>query len=89
VQHVHATIHNWSILFLIEVRLFHSIVSRKSHNYYQGVPAMLMGLVAFFFLPNRPESTTFLNEHERIIALDRMNRGTSGDTGAKVDKGVY
>ncbi|KAJ7359557.1 MFS general substrate transporter [Mycena albidolilacea] len=69
VQHVHATIHNWSILFLIE-----------------GVPAMLMGLVAFFFLPNRPESTTFLNEHERIIALDRMNRGTSGDTGAKVDK---
>jgi hypothetical protein len=47
-----------------------------------------MGLVAFFFLPNRPESTTFLNERERIIALDRMNRGTSGDTGPKVDKGI-
>ncbi|KAJ7760780.1 MFS general substrate transporter [Mycena olivaceomarginata] len=40
VQHVHAAIHNWSILFIIE----------------------------------------------RIIALDRMNRGTSGDTGPKVDK---
>ncbi|KAJ7827050.1 MFS general substrate transporter [Mycena olivaceomarginata] len=69
VQHVHAAIHNWSILFIIE-----------------GVPAVIMGLVAFFFLPNRPESTKFLNERERIIALDRMNRGTSGDTGPKVDK---
>lgn len=87
-QHVHAAIHNWSILFIIEVHLFHSIVSRKSHNYCKGVPAVIMGLVAFFFLPNRPESTTFLNERERIIALDRMNRGTSGDTGPKVDKGI-
>ncbi|KAF7351332.1 MFS general substrate transporter [Mycena sanguinolenta] len=52
----------------------------------EGVPALLMGLVAILFLPNRPETTTFFNERERAIALDRMNRGTSGDTGAKVQK---
>lgn len=46
-----------------------------------------MGIVTIFLLPNRPESTTFFNERERAIALDRMNRGTSGDTGAKVEKG--
>jgi len=69
VQHAHAAIHNWQILFIIE-----------------GIPAILMGLVTIFFLPNRPESTTFFNERERAIALDRMNRGTSSDTGAKVEK---
>ncbi|KAJ7247876.1 MFS general substrate transporter [Mycena haematopus] len=69
VQHAHAAIHNWRILFLIE-----------------GIPTLVMGIVTIFFLPNRPESTTFFNERERVIALDRMNRGTSGDTGAKVEK---
>jgi len=39
-----------------------------------------------FFLPNRPESTTFFNEREREIAIDRMNRSTSGDVGAVVQK---
>ncbi|KAJ7689414.1 major facilitator superfamily domain-containing protein [Mycena rosella] len=69
VQHAHAAIHNWRLLFIIE-----------------GLPAILMGMVAICFLPNRPESTLFLNERERAIALDRMNRGTSGDVGAKVEK---
>lgn len=41
-----------------------------------------------FFLPNRPESTTFLNERERQIALERMNRDSSGDSGATVNKGM-
>ncbi|KAJ7108664.1 major facilitator superfamily domain-containing protein [Mycena epipterygia] len=69
VQHAHAAIHSWRILFIIE-----------------GIPAIIMGLIALFLLPNRPESTTFLNERERAIALDRMNRGTSGDDGVKVDR---
>ncbi|KAJ7689412.1 MFS general substrate transporter [Mycena rosella] len=69
VQHAHASIHNWRILFIIE-----------------GLPAVVMGLVALFFLPNRPESTTFFNERERAIALERMSRGTSGDSGIKIQK---
>jgi len=52
----------------------------------EGTPAVLLGLVTAFLLPNRPESTTFFNEREREIALDRMNRSTSGDVGAVVQK---
>ncbi|KAF7318853.1 MFS general substrate transporter [Mycena chlorophos] len=69
VQHAHAAIHDWRLLFIIE-----------------GCPALIMGIVTLLFLPNRPETTTFLNEKERVIALDRMTRGTSGDTGATVTK---
>ncbi|KAJ7645360.1 major facilitator superfamily domain-containing protein [Mycena rosella] len=69
VQHVHAAISDWRILFIIE-----------------GIPTILMSLVTILFLPNRPESTTFFNERERVIALDRMNRGTSGDIGARVER---
>ncbi|KAJ7215191.1 major facilitator superfamily domain-containing protein [Mycena rebaudengoi] len=52
----------------------------------EGVPAIIMAVIAFFFLPDRPESTKFLNEAERAIALDRMNRATSGDIGATVNR---
>jgi sugar phosphate permease len=52
----------------------------------EGIPAVLLGILTIFFLPNRPESTTFLTERERAIALDRMNRATSGDTGAVVNR---
>ncbi|KAF7316435.1 MFS general substrate transporter [Mycena indigotica] len=72
IQHAHATISNWRLLFIIE-----------------GCPAIVMGIVTIFFLPNRPESTTFFTDRERIIALDRMNRGTSGDVGARVTKGPF
>jgi len=52
----------------------------------QGIPAVLLGVVALFFLPNRPDSTSYLNERERELALERMNRNTSGDIGATVNK---
>lgn len=49
---------------------------------------MLLGLVAFAFLPDRPEMTRFLNEGERKIAISRMNRSISGDVGLVVNKGM-
>ncbi|KAL0959650.1 hypothetical protein HGRIS_011351 [Hohenbuehelia grisea] len=52
----------------------------------EGIPAVLLGIATMFFLPDRPESTTFFNEDERKIALARMNRATSGDVGATVNK---
>jgi len=52
----------------------------------EGCPAIIMGLVAILFLPNRPESTSFFNERERVIALERMNRGATADVGAQVTK---
>jgi hypothetical protein len=52
----------------------------------QGIPAVLLGVVTLFLLPNRPESTSYLNERERELALERMNRYASGDVGAIVNK---
>ncbi|PFH50625.1 hypothetical protein AMATHDRAFT_60761 [Amanita thiersii Skay4041] len=51
----------------------------------EGIPAILLSAFTIFLLPNRPESTTYLNEREREIAIERMNRATSGDTGATVN----
>lgn len=47
---------------------------------------MLLGVACFFLLPARPEATKFLTEEERVMAIDRMGRGTSGDTGAVVNR---
>ncbi|KZV76511.1 MFS general substrate transporter [Peniophora sp. CONT] len=51
-----------------------------------GIPAVLIGVVALKVLPGRPECTNFFNEDERKIALVRRNRGTSGDRGYKIQK---
>ncbi|KAH8103759.1 MFS general substrate transporter [Phellopilus nigrolimitatus] len=69
VQHAHAAVADWRLLFIIE-----------------GIPAILMGLIALVFLPDRPEMTSFLTEGERKIAVARMNRATSGDTGLVLNK---
>ena len=52
----------------------------------QGVPTILLGVLCLFLLPGRPESTDFLTHAERKLAVERMNRGTSGDIGAIVNK---
>ncbi|KAF8635367.1 hypothetical protein AX15_000372 [Amanita polypyramis BW_CC] len=52
----------------------------------EGVPTVILSIFTFFFLPNRPESTTYLTDRERELAVARMNRATSGDTGAVVQK---
>ncbi|TDL18778.1 MFS general substrate transporter [Rickenella mellea] len=69
IQHSHASIAPWRLLFIIE-----------------GIPAILMGVIAICFLPDRPEVTKYLSEEERKIAMDRKTRGTSGDMGAMVAK---
>ncbi|KAG1736129.1 major facilitator superfamily domain-containing protein [Suillus paluster] len=50
----------------------------------EGAPTILLGVLCVFMLPGRPESTPFLTTAERKIAINRMNRGTSGDFGAVV-----
>lgn len=42
-----------------------------------------------FFLPGRPESTDFLTHAEQKLAIERMNRGTTGDIGAVVNQSTY
>ncbi|PAV15126.1 MFS general substrate transporter [Pyrrhoderma noxium] len=69
VQHIHSSVSNWRLLFIIE-----------------GIPSVLLGISALIFLPDRPEMTKIFNEEERRIAIDRMNRSTSGDTGLTLTK---
>jgi hypothetical protein len=47
---------------------------------------VVLGLMTLFFLPDRPESTDFFTEREREVALERMNRSSSGDVGATVNR---
>ncbi|KAF8137297.1 major facilitator superfamily domain-containing protein [Boletus edulis] len=42
------------------------------------------GVLCLFILPGRPESADFLTHAERKLAIERMNRGTSGDIGAVI-----
>ena len=53
----------------------------------EGVPTVLIGLLAMIILPNRPEETKIFNEKEREIALDRGSRGLKADTGRVVKRG--
>ena len=70
IQHAHAAIANWRLLFIVE-----------------GVPTVLLGVIAMAILPNRPEETSMVDEHEREIALERRNRGCKGDVGRMVQRG--
>lgn len=66
-------------------------LAQKILNYppEQGIPPILLGIMTFLFLPSRPESTTCLSDRERQIAIERMNRDSSGDNGAVVNRGTY
>ncbi|KAI0687669.1 major facilitator superfamily domain-containing protein [Cytidiella melzeri] len=52
----------------------------------EGVPTVLLGLMAMWYLPDRPEETSFLNEEERKIQVQRMNRGIRADVGRTLNK---
>ncbi|EJC98223.1 MFS general substrate transporter [Fomitiporia mediterranea MF3/22] len=52
----------------------------------EGVPGMLMGVIALFALPDRPEMTHFFTEDERRLAMERRTRSISGDVGFTVNK---
>ena len=56
---------------------------------FQGCPTIVLGLAALFLLPDRPESTKYLNERERELAIERVNRVSSADVGATVTKSRY
>jgi sugar phosphate permease len=52
----------------------------------EGIPAICLGIITLFALPNRPESTRFFTQREREVALERGSRGTKADIGAVLNK---
>ena len=87
IQHAKTSVSNWRLLFIIEVGTMCRLRKMRADESLQGIPSVLLGVTALVLLPNRPESTSFFNEEERKIALVRMNRGISGDTGLVVNRG--
>ncbi|TBU37497.1 MFS general substrate transporter [Dichomitus squalens] len=69
VQHIHAAIAQWRLLFIIE-----------------GIPTILLGILALYVLHDRPEETPLLTEREREIALERGNRGGRADVGRVIQR---
>ena len=55
----------------------------------EGTPSIIFGLVAYAFLPNRPEETRVLDEKERELALERVNRGARADVGRVLNKSEH
>ena len=52
----------------------------------EGIPSIVLGFSAVLLLLDRPEETKFLDEQERRLAVERMNRGTKADTGRVLNK---
>ncbi|KAI0071576.1 MFS general substrate transporter [Panus rudis PR-1116 ss-1] len=52
----------------------------------EGVPTVVLGFWVIFLLPDRPETTRFLSEQERVIQKDRMCRGVRADVGRVLTK---
>lgn len=91
IQQVHASIANWRLLFIIEVIIVFGSYSLVliSSICVQGLPTVFLGILSFFFLPDRPESTKYLTKEEKKLSAERMNRGTSCDVGATLNKSWF
>lgn len=55
----------------------------------EGCPSVLLGIVAFFFMPGRPETSRYLTEDQRTLCLTRLNRSAGVSSELGIDwKGV-
>ncbi|WEW56111.1 hypothetical protein PRK78_001546 [Emydomyces testavorans] len=46
----------------------------------EGLPTVVLAFVILYFLPDRPETSTFFrNEEERAVAIERMHRGQASE----------
>jgi MFS family permease len=50
----------------------------------EGLPTILLALIIFLFLPNRPENSKYLTDEERVLATSRL--ATSHSDGAHTRK---
>ena len=86
IQNVQSSVADWRLLFIVEVSDLSLTDFMTTNGHNQGIPAVLLGVVAVFYLPDRPGSAKFLNDDEKKLAIERMNRTTTGDSGMHVNK---
>ncbi|KAJ7225131.1 major facilitator superfamily domain-containing protein [Mycena haematopus] len=51
----------------------------------EGLPSFMLAVAVFFFLPSRPQTSKYLTEDERTLALTRLNRKNLGEGHTGVD----
>ncbi|KAJ7662827.1 major facilitator superfamily domain-containing protein [Mycena polygramma] len=51
----------------------------------EGIPSFVLALVVFLCLPSRPQTSKYLSEDERTLALTRLNRKNLGEGHTGVD----
>ncbi|KAF8172951.1 major facilitator superfamily domain-containing protein [Mycena galopus ATCC 62051] len=51
----------------------------------EGIPSFVLAVVVFLFLPSRPQTSSYLTEDERTLALTRLNRKNLGEGHTGVD----
>ncbi|KAI8803807.1 major facilitator superfamily domain-containing protein [Cladochytrium replicatum] len=51
----------------------------------EGAPAIIVGILVLFFMPNYPETAKFLTEEEREFAVSRLGDGTPKSTDKHFD----
>ncbi|KAJ3066953.1 hypothetical protein HDU98_009818 [Podochytrium sp. JEL0797] len=54
--------------------------------FFEGVPAVLSSALVYFFLPNHPQTASFLTEEERTMAVDRLAKHGIDATETHFDK---
>lgn len=80
------TIGNSSSSLKVYILFLHHFLS----TCYPGVPAFCLGIFTIFFLPDRPETTSYLKDGpERQLAVARMNRGTQAEVAGTVNTSEY
>ncbi|KAG7446707.1 MFS general substrate transporter [Guyanagaster necrorhizus] len=52
----------------------------------EGVPAILMGVMTLFILPDFPQTAKFLTEHERSTIIDRLSKDAPTKEGKTWDR---
>ncbi len=52
---------------------------------FEGVPSLVLAICVFLFLPSRPDTSRYLNEDERTLALTRLNEDSSKESHAGID----
>lgn len=59
-------------------------------NYYrfilEGIPAVIIGVLIYFYLPDYPETAKFSTEEERKLAVERMGPFAPKGTDKHFDK---
>ncbi|KAK4698779.1 hypothetical protein P7C70_g7490, partial [Phenoliferia sp. Uapishka_3] len=62
-----------------------AIIKWKILFLIEGIPSLVLAICVYFFLPSRPQTSKYLNEDERTLAMTRLNRNSLGEGHTGVD----